>query len=318
LRTIRDHLGLSLAALLAFGVTAGMLVIASPKAAAAAKPASSAATTTIEAPMVLIRVTGLVKAASSPTGQAEVRLADGEIIAIPAADVARVMARAREDARSVASVPSASGNCGTSYVKLQEKPDYYPLQVTTGFTVKVPAISYHWKVIISGPDKYAHEYTASGGLLLRKSWNGTYDSPADEPEGEYHARVDKTSDAVLSTEGVCHSAGPSTEERLTTPDTPVSWTLSTKGSSTPASASLDESGKPGAFSPLFPGTVIGKDTRTQVTNTTVYPYRAIVFLRATFKSGLSLRCTGFLYAANIVATAGHCIDAKGLGQAVEV
>jgi hypothetical protein len=61
---------------------------------------------------------------------------------IPAADMARVMARAREDAHSAATAPAASGNCGTSYVKLLEKSNCYPVQVTTGFTVKVPAISY--------------------------------------------------------------------------------------------------------------------------------------------------------------------------------
>ena len=54
--------------------------------------------------------------------------------------------------------------------------------------------------------------------------------------------------------------------------------------------------------------VIGTDGRTQVTNTTTYPQRAIA--QILFNGG-SL-CTGWLISANTLATAGHCVH-QGVG-----
>lgn len=48
--------------------------------------------------------------------------------------------------------------------------------------------------------------------------------------------------------------------------------------------------------------VIGTDSRTQVTTTTQYPYRAVVRITSTI--GL---CTGLMISAHTVATAGHCL-----------
>lgn len=42
---------------------------------------------------------------------------------------------------------------------------------------------------MTGLDKYSHTYNAGGGLMFRKSWSGSYNSPADEPQGEYEAKV---------------------------------------------------------------------------------------------------------------------------------
>jgi glutamyl endopeptidase len=52
--------------------------------------------------------------------------------------------------------------------------------------------------------------------------------------------------------------------------------------------------------------VIGTDERTQITDTTVYPYRAVV--RITFSAG---SCSGWLIGRNTVATAGHCVADGG-------
>lgn len=48
--------------------------------------------------------------------------------------------------------------------------------------------------------------------------------------------------------------------------------------------------------------VIGTDGRTQVTNTTAFPYRAIVHISSSIGG-----CTGWMISARTVATAGHCI-----------
>ncbi|QHZ49218.1 serine protease [Bacillus sp. NSP9.1] len=48
--------------------------------------------------------------------------------------------------------------------------------------------------------------------------------------------------------------------------------------------------------------VIGTDNRTRVSNTTAYPYRAIVHISSSIGS-----CTGWLIGPKTVATAGHCV-----------
>ena len=48
--------------------------------------------------------------------------------------------------------------------------------------------------------------------------------------------------------------------------------------------------------------IIGTDSRYQITNTTVYPYRAIAKITSSIGG-----CTGWLINANTVVTAGHCL-----------
>ncbi|MEU6037660.1 serine protease [Actinomadura sp. NPDC047616] len=53
--------------------------------------------------------------------------------------------------------------------------------------------------------------------------------------------------------------------------------------------------------------VIGTDERTQVTATTTYPYTVAGKLTFTAPNGLTYGCTAWLYDADTVATAGHCV-----------
>ncbi|QQQ76411.1 trypsin-like serine protease [Saccharothrix sp. 6-C] len=53
--------------------------------------------------------------------------------------------------------------------------------------------------------------------------------------------------------------------------------------------------------------IIAPDGRVQVTDTTTYPARATVRFTYTKPTGSTSWCTGWLYAANAVATAGHCV-----------
>jgi glutamyl endopeptidase len=55
--------------------------------------------------------------------------------------------------------------------------------------------------------------------------------------------------------------------------------------------------------------IIGPDTRKQVTNTKKYPYRAVVLI--TFENS---RCTGWLISKDTVATAGHCVHQGNGGR----
>ena len=58
--------------------------------------------------------------------------------------------------------------------------------------------------------------------------------------------------------------------------------------------------------------VIDTDERHQVTDTTVFPYRAIAFLVISSTGG-DYSCTGFFISEDVVATAGHCVHGTGLG-----
>ena len=64
---------------------------------------------------------------------------------------------------------------------------------------------------------------------------------------------------------------------------------------------------------LSPESVIGPDGRTQVTNTTDYPNRAIAHLEVDFPSS-SGTCTGWFIATNRLATAAHCLYDFAAGE----
>jgi glutamyl endopeptidase len=53
--------------------------------------------------------------------------------------------------------------------------------------------------------------------------------------------------------------------------------------------------------------VIGADNRIKITNTAVYPWRAMTKLYITFPNGVTTSCSGALINPKYVLTAGHCI-----------
>ncbi|GAA1267573.1 hypothetical protein GCM10009634_08560 [Saccharothrix xinjiangensis] len=61
--------------------------------------------------------------------------------------------------------------------------------------------------------------------------------------------------------------------------------------------------------------IIPPDGRTQVTATTTYPASADAYVTYTKPNGAAGWCTGWLYAPNAVATAGHCAHSGGSGGA---
>lgn len=324
-------------------LTAAIVV---PTAAAAslllAVSAASAATNSTSAPpsqsslavkttlaMHKIRVTRLLSDTPDKTGRVRVELANGAIIPIPETIKNKVMDRAAQEAKNSPDT-TVTGNCGTSSVNLAEKSDQHPVRMTTGFTVDDLAVAYGWAVQITGPS-YSFTYTASGTLDFDTGWSGSYDSPEDQLAGTYTASViPDDSFAVLWTGDVCFSLGPVATKKLTSPDTPISMPLSTNGPISQATPTIGSSVSPQAAksgaidaSPGFAGepapqTQASSDPLTRVSNTTVYPYRAITRLNITYLNGSSEHCTGFLYAPNIVATAGHCLYFPGVGWAAKV
>ncbi|MFC6092887.1 trypsin-like serine peptidase, partial [Saccharothrix lopnurensis] len=88
------------------------------------------------------------------------------------------------------------------------------------------------------------------------------------------------------------------------------------GSARPAHARPAHAG-PRATAPGGTGiqSIIAPDGRVQVTGTTAYPASADVYVTYTRPNGSTGWCTGWLYAANAVATAGHCAHSGGSGGA---
>jgi glutamyl endopeptidase len=268
-------------------------------------------------PMTTVRVATVGDHPDS-AGRVSVRLVNGAVIAIPAADRDRVARRAAQ--APVSPNGTVVGNCGSSYVTLQEKANQHPVRMTTGFTVDTAAVAYGWQATITGPNNYSYTYDSSGGLLLRTSWDGSYDSPRDLVAGGYSAAVvPAESFAELWTGDICFSGGPTDQQNLTSPDTPISMPLSfgpqgpnghptaTVGPGATASPTTSSPASVGSDRRVAPFSVIGTDTRTRVPDTTAYPFRAVALLNVTNPDGTTDPCTGFFYAPNIVVTAGHCV-----------
>lgn len=58
--------------------------------------------------------------------------------------------------------------------------------------------------------------------------------------------------------------------------------------------------------PVGTESIIGRDTRRPVSNTTKFPFRAVVLITFSTSSG-GARCTGWMIGNDTVATAGHCV-----------
>ena len=64
---------------------------------------------------------------------------------------------------------------------------------------------------------------------------------------------------------------------------------------------------------IIPKDIIGGDNRTKVSDTTVFPFRAIGYIVSTWPKGNSTIGTAWLFKSDAIVTAGHCVYDKDLG-----
>ncbi|MBZ4320925.1 DNA/RNA non-specific endonuclease [Streptomyces huiliensis] len=203
------------AAAVAFGGTA--TAATAPPADRGNTVTKSPAERTVTSRMTTMRVTGLVSGTPDRAGNVTVRLADGRTLPIPAADKDLVMRRAAQQARTRLKPPEPRP-CGTSWVKLKEKPNHHPVAMETGFVLNAKATGYEWLVTITGPDNYTHQYSKHGNLALRDTWQGGYRSDKDQAEGSYSAVVDPGASYVRLLSGeLCLNIEAHDRQHLTKP-----------------------------------------------------------------------------------------------------
>ena len=115
-------------------------------------------------------------------------------------------------AAEVQPLATVGGDCGYSYVEMTlESPGRY--RAYTGFHVYTQAISYGWRVFVSGP-RGSREHTWSGNLRFRRTWNGSRAGPVFGDGWHTGTVVPPGSYAVLRNGGVCFSGGPSDTKYL--------------------------------------------------------------------------------------------------------
>jgi hypothetical protein len=163
--------------------------------------------------MYKVHVKKLVSATSDKPGWGKIQLANGDIVPVPQADEKKVMSRAAQESGTTAG--TVTGDCGSSFITVSDKPNHYPVAMQTGFDVYTGAIGYYWNASVGGPG-YSHTYQSGGGLDFDSSWRGGYDSSQNLPAGNYTADVN-FGIAYLWDDDVCISLQPSDQKFLTAP-----------------------------------------------------------------------------------------------------
>jgi hypothetical protein len=181
-------------------------------------PAGAATTTESTAPMTLVHAARLANPVPDSAGKVQVELTNGAVISIDAAHRDLVMSQANADPGTVTPDNRVGGNCGSSYIYVNERSDGHPVHMDTGFDVVRPAVEYAWHAHIAGDSHtgYDYDYHASGGLANRTGWHGQHGSHKDYPRGTYAAGVytDGSSWALLNNGSVCYSGGPHDSRHL--------------------------------------------------------------------------------------------------------
>jgi glutamyl endopeptidase len=81
----------------------------------------------------------------------------------------------------------------------------------------------------------------------------------------------------------------------------------------PSTAGLRDIGEASFGAPIAAETVHGSDGRTQITSTSIYPWRATASLLITAQDNSQWIGTGWFIGPKTLATAGHCVCIKGSG-----
>lgn len=132
------------------------------------------------------------------------------------------------------------------------------------------------------------------GSLLAASTMLIFVSPAGAAQ---RPRLDP--ETPVSSTGVVGALGTRTA--------PVTWEPHRRGTGrAPATATVRA---PAQGPGMGIDSIIGSDDRWPVNSTTAFPHSAVVQIT---RNG-NAHCTGWLYGANVVATAGHCVHSGGSG-----
>lgn len=155
-------------------------------------------------------VTDFDEAAAEAAGNEIVKQADGTRVLRSATtgEVRATLPPAGVEAQGVTQ-DTVVGECGTSSIYLDDDPAPALYNMTTGFVVNDPAISYGWFARVEG-EGITDEYVNGGPLALERSWSRV---AQDEvlSRGDFHTAevIPSSSFAVLYWGGVCTSGGPS-------------------------------------------------------------------------------------------------------------
>lgn len=159
-----------------------------------------------------VRVTKIISKAPDKEGKLRVQLANGKSIALPQATAKKALAHSKSQVNAA----SEGNGCGTDTITLGKKvSDNAPVAMQVGFNEPEPVVDYNWLAYVNGPNGWSDTYSSSGAVLIGESWTGTYNSPNDEPGGDYSAYTSPGVSTLTLLDGtVCYSSGPSVTASL--------------------------------------------------------------------------------------------------------
>jgi hypothetical protein len=169
-----------------------------PAQAAAVAPTSTKVTTTMT-------IVGFNKAVAQQNGYVIVTLPGGILASVPKSMASEPLALIAQQVNPDGTI---HGPCGTSSMAMKRLTGTH-YQITTGFTVRIPAVIYHWEYTVKGP-AYNKAFTHGGGLARRKSWSVTETRLTNGRHGTFTARVvPAKSSVILENGGTCVAGAPS-------------------------------------------------------------------------------------------------------------
>jgi len=195
--------------------------------AASANSAGSAHKVTAKVERRGMKVAKAVKILGQTPGERghfSVRLSNGRTAIVPDHFERRVRAAMRQAKLHPHDLTDEkTGSCGSSWITLDTKADYYPLYRATGFTVDyegLKMVDLYWTGTISGGSgtgyaPYTYRFAPTSPPPAYK-WQNVTNSAKDYGFGTYKGNVSSTYSWILLSDYVsyCYSKGPSVDGSL--------------------------------------------------------------------------------------------------------
>lgn len=191
-----------------------LLFAAMPAGASSRSHAPSVVTKTLYGGMKIVPIVRILGSAAHKKGYFTVLAANGRMATVPNRFRAIVERRMKQDQLRPDSLSDrVYGNCGSSYITLGLKSSGYPIDMTTGFNLILPAVAYDWVGGISGPS-YSYPYATSGNIPDENFWSGKHISASNEKHGTWSGAISQGSWAELDNGQFCYSGGPAVSGHL--------------------------------------------------------------------------------------------------------